>query len=276
MRNLGSAMRNALGLLGTIVAGLSVACGSSEPRTDAERLARGREIVERMSTKLAAAPAMSVTTLEERDEIKKTGGTQKATLTRETTVRRPDRLYSKISGDRQNEIWYDGVGLTIVMHNDKIYGQARAPETLDKTLDAIYERYGVAPPLADYIYSSPAKALLTDTTTGGWVGRETVAGQPTDHLSFKDTGVNWEVWIASTGDPLPQKMAADFTDNKRLRKIVMTFKDWSLAPQIPDDRFAPKVPPDYEGVAVVQRARVLKNLPQGDDSATPAPQDKKK
>src|SRR4029450_12137359 len=57
-----------------------------------------------------------------------------------------------------------------------------APKTLDKTLDAMHERYGIATPFADYMYSSPAKALIADTTTGGWVGRETVAGQETDHL----------------------------------------------------------------------------------------------
>ena len=47
---------------------VSLACGPGEPRTEAERLARGREIIERVSAKLAAAPAFSVTTSEARDE----------------------------------------------------------------------------------------------------------------------------------------------------------------------------------------------------------------
>ena len=38
------------------------ACGSREPATDAERLARGRELVQQMSTRLAAVTALSVTT----------------------------------------------------------------------------------------------------------------------------------------------------------------------------------------------------------------------
>jgi len=239
-------------------AGLSIACGTAAPRTDAERLARGREIIERMSKTLGSAQAFSVTTTEARDEVKANQVTR-VTLTRETTVRRPDRLYSRVSGDRHNEVWYDGVGLTLVMHADKVFGQARAPETLDKTLDALQERYGVSMPFADYLYSSPAKALLAETTTGGWVGREEVNGQATDHLSFKDMGVNWEAWISASGDPLPQRAIAEFRDDKRLRKIDMTFKDWNLSARIGDDRFSPTVPPDYEGVAIVQRARVLKN-----------------
>jgi len=46
----------------------------------------------------------------------------------------------------------------------------------------------------------------------------------------------------------------------------MTFKNWNLAPQIAEDRFSPTVPADYEGVAIVQRARVLRDMPK--DEAT--------
>jgi len=247
-----------------VAATISTACGSGEPKTDAERLARGREIVEKMSAKLGSASAMLVTTSEVREEVRPDGGVRPVTVTRETTVRRPDRLYSKVVGDRTNEVWYDGVGVTLVMHQDKIYGQARSPETLDKTLDAIHERYGVNLPFADYLYSSPAKALLADSTTGGWVGRETIDGQPTDHLAFKDKGTNWEVWVRSTGDPLPVKASAEFPDDKKLRKVSITFASWNFAPQIADDRFKPTVPQGYEGVAIIQRARALREMAKQD------------
>ena len=241
---------------------LAGACGTSEPRTDAERLARGREIVERMSAKLAAAQAFSVTTHEVRTERSASGATRQVKLSRDAVMRRPDRFYSIVSGDRDSQVWYDGIGITVVMHKEKVFGQARAPETLDKALDALHERYGLSTPVADYVYTSPAKALLTDTTTGGWVGRESVGGQDADHLAFKDHGIDWEIWIPATGDPLPVKAINEFPDGKRLRKIELTFSNWNLSPQIGADRFKPTVPADYEGVAMVQRARVLKNVPQ--------------
>jgi hypothetical protein len=251
------------------VAGLAAACGSGEPRTDAERLARGRETIERMSAKLASADSFSLKTRETRDQIKGSGGVQQIALTRETIVRRkPDRLYSKTAGDSENEAWYDGVGITVVLHREKVFGQARMPETLDKTLDSMHERYGVALPVADFVYTSPAKALLTKTTTGGWVGRETLDGQPTDHLSFSDTGVKWQLWVASDGDPVPKKLIAEFTDNARLRKAEAVFNEWSFSPQIASDRFTPTVPEDYEGIAIVQRARTLRNMPKDEATAT--------
>ena len=277
MRDVLPLLRNCfrLAFIAGLSAGLVNACGEREPRTDAERLARGKEVVERMSARLAAAPSFSVATREVRDQVRRSGQSEKVNLTRDTIVRRPDRLYTKTAGDVQNESWYDGIGLTIVMHKDKVFGQARMPETLDKTLDAMHERYGVATPVADFVYASPAKALLTDTTSGGWVDRETVDGKQADHVSFKDTGVNWDLWVAATGEPLPVKAVVEFTDSRRLRKVELAFTDWNLAPQIASDRFTPLVPKDYEGIAMVQRARVLRNVPEGEAEAAPTTGGKK-
>jgi hypothetical protein len=97
-----------------------------------------------------------------------------------------------------------------------------------------------------------------------------LSDKETDHLAFKDKGVNWQLWIPTTGDPLPARAVAEFEGAKRLRKIDITFTDWNLSPQIAVDRFAPTVPADYEGVAMVQRARILKNAPKESTDAVPA------
>jgi hypothetical protein len=241
------------------LATFAAACGGRDPQTDAERLARGREIVERMSARLAGAKAFKVTTVETRQEAGRAGAIRKVTLTRETSVRRPDRLYSKATGDRHNETWYDGVGITLVLHEAKVFGQGRAPETLDKALDALHERYGISAPFSDYAFSSPAKALLTSATTGGWVKREDDEGVETDHLSFKDTGVQFDLWIPTKGDPLPRRASTTFDSDKRLKRVDTTFRGWDLAPTLPDDQFKPSVPADYEGVAILQRAAVLRS-----------------
>ena len=86
------------------VAGLAIitllACGPREPRTDAERLARGRELVQEMSTRLAAATQVSVTTTEVRDIVRASGAKERVSQTGVYTVRRPDRFYAKMTGGR--------------------------------------------------------------------------------------------------------------------------------------------------------------------------------
>lgn len=241
----------------------------AEPQDAAARLKRGRDLVERMSSTLGGSPAFSVTTHEVRERVDAQGRQQRRTLTRDSVVRRPDRLYFKTSGDAENEGFYDGKGLTLVMHRDKVFAQARMPETLDRTMDAITERYGIPMPLGDFVYSSPAKALLSRTTSGGWVGREDAGGTQTDHLAFKDTGISWELWLPTSGQPLPRRLKATIEAPRGANHIDVTFSRWNLSPQSPDRLFVPRVPPDYEGIALIQRAAILRHARPADSVAQP-------
>ena len=57
--------------LAVVTAVSLAACGTREPSTDAERLARGRELVQQMSAKLAAATDVTATTTELRDVVQR-------------------------------------------------------------------------------------------------------------------------------------------------------------------------------------------------------------
>ena len=225
-----------------------------------------------MSDALSQAQTLSMNTHEVRDVVQSGGKVVRLTLDHKTTIRRPDRLYVETTGERRNEAWYDGQGITVVMHNDKVFAQARMPETLDRTIDALHERYGYYMPGSDMLYSNPAHALLTDTTTGGWVGIETIDGQACDHLAFEDRGVKWELWVPTTGTPLPRRSKADFPYQKRPRSFEIDFTNWNLSPTIAADLFNPEVPTGYEGIAMIQRAAVLANV--SDQAAPPADQKK--
>jgi hypothetical protein len=240
----------------------SVGCSrETAPATPEARLQKGKEVIQRMSDTLEHAQAFSVTTHETREQPKIVGGQpEEMKLTRQTVMRRPDRLYFKTTGDNDNELFYDGAGITYVSHRDKVFAQAPMPETLDRTLDSMNERYGMAVPLADFLYANPAHALIADTTTGGWVGRETVEGQACDHVAFQDSGVSWELWIAA--DNLPRRAKADFPASRRVKRADVTFSDWNLAPSIDAARFHATVPADYEGIAMIQRAAILRNNPE--------------
>jgi hypothetical protein len=250
-------------LSGWAVTGLAVfnlaACGQRQPSTEAERLARGRELVQQMSTRLAAASELSATTTEVRDVVRVSGRKEPVSLTGVYTMRRPDRFHSKLTGGRGLEAWYNGKVLTIASHKDKVFAQAPMPENIDRTLDVLAERYDMALPMGDLFYGSAEKALLSDTTTGGYVGTENVGDTSCVHLAFKDVGVDWELWLPEKGDPLPKRLKIVQRQRRGQPEVDLTFTGWNLAPQVTTATFVPKLPADYEGIAIVQRAAAIRN-----------------
>jgi hypothetical protein len=263
-----------LGFVATVTLSLT-ACGTREPATDAERLTRGRELVQQMSARLAAAPSVSVTTSELREVVRASGKKEAVTQTGLYTMRRPDRFYAKMTGPRALEAWYNGKTLTIASHAHKVFAQAPMPETTDRALDALAERYDMPLPMGDLLYGSAEKALLSDTTTGGYVGTEDVGGVRTVHLAFKDKGVDWEVWLPAQGEPLPKRLKVVQTKRTGQPVVDLTFTAWDLAPKLEDAAFAPKVPGEYEGIAILQRAAAVKRAAEAAATDPAAPTDKK-
>ena len=263
------AMLSSLALAGLATISL-VACAPREPATDAERLARGRELVQQMSERLASATALSVTTTEVRERVRASGKKEPVSQTGVYTMRRPDRFHTKVTGGLSLESWYNGKTLTIASHPEKVFAQAPMPDTIDRTLDALAERYDMPLPLGDLLHSSAEKALLSDTTTGGYVGTENVGDTPCVHLAFKDVGVDWELWLPVQGEPLPKRLKAVLKRRTGQPVVDLTFTAWDLAPQVTDATFVPKVPAEYEGIAILQRAAAVKNTASGAPAAEPA------
>jgi len=259
--------RSGLALLAAVTL---TACGRPEPTSDADRLARGRQLVQQMSTRLAAVNAVTASTTGTRDRVRASGRKESLSQTGVYSLRRPDRFYTKLSGSVGLEFWYNGKTMTIANHSEKVFAQAPMPDTIDRTLDALAERYDMALPLSDLFYSSPEKALLSDTTTGGYVGREPVNGTPCVHLAFKDAGADWEIWLPEQGEPLPKRFKVVQTGRTGQPVTDVTFTEWNLTPSITDATFVPKVPAEYEGIAVVQRAAAIKHTAAADLPADPA------
>ena len=267
-----SAPQKAVRIVGSILAiaaaALATACAPREPSTEAERLARGKAIIERMSSKLASAQTLSVTTREVRDELKLNAQPHIVTLTRETVIRRPNRAYFKTSGDVQNEGWYDGVGFTIAMHGEKVFAQARMPETLDKTLDSMHERYGVATPVADLLYRlQPRHFSPTRRPVAGWPGKPSTASWPIisgsrTRASAGKSGLRPTV-IRCRSRATPSSPRASACAKSIWRSATGTWPRRSAT-----NASTPAVPADYEGIAILQRARVLRQ--HSGDAPAPA------
>jgi hypothetical protein len=252
---------------------------SRDPTTPEAKLARGKEIIGKMSARLASANAISVTTEQVRERVRRNGEKETMTVSQQLLVRRPDRVWFKTTGDEQDrEGWYNGKELTLVGHRDKVFARAPMPETIDRSMDVMSERYGIILPMGDLVYSSPEKALIGPKTSGGWAGREERDGVSCDHLAFQDVGADWQIWIPASGEPLPKRLQVTFKKRRGEPTTRIAFKEWNFAPQVEDGSFAKEVPAGYEGIAMIQRASILINRPESSpETAAPsgAAQEKK-
>ncbi|MBC7898481.1 MAG: DUF2092 domain-containing protein [Saprospiraceae bacterium] len=250
-------------LLALIILSVTVAagCGGANTATSSSKPADAKgnaaEILAKMTEKIKAAPAFSFNTAENSDRPKRGGGVEKLNVTRNTTIRSPDRMYFKTTGDRDLETFYDGKSMILMSHKDKVWGQFTAPPTLGETMDKIKEHYGMPMPVADLL-GLDAKGKLRNPANVATVEKnETVGGVECSVLKFQNADVDWEVWIPVSGDPLPKKFHAKYKTTKGQPESTIEFSDWNLAPQITDNTFLANIPNEYEGIPVIQRAAAV-------------------
>ena len=244
-----------------LIAVTAMACGeagtSTSTANSADSKAKAEQLLTKMTEKLKSTPAFSFKTAEITDRPKRGGGAEKLNIARDVTVKTPDRLYFKATGDRDLEAFYDGKSMILMSHKDKVWGQLNAPPTLTETVDRIEVHYGMPLPVADLLGLDATGKLRNAANVGSIEKKETVGGVECDVLKFQNPDVDWEVWIPVTGEPLPKKFHAKYKTAKGQPESTIEFSDWNLSPQITDTTFLANIPDEYEGIPIVQRASAV-------------------
>jgi hypothetical protein len=245
--------------------GVSAGC-SREPTTPEAKRQRGDEIVRQMSDRLAGAVTFTVQTADTRDRMR--GGRKVAAkTTRQFTVRRPDRIAMRVTGDSDVKGWYDGRKLTFVSDAQKVWARVNGAPSIDETLDRLAERLAMPMPVADFLYSSPFEALIGKASTGGYVGREPVNGVDCLHVAYQHPGADWDLWVAEQGDPLPKRFRVTDKTVTPARTVEVVFDNWVLGAPVTDAVFTPVVPAGYERIPLAVQAE---DLPAQGATAPPA------
>lgn len=243
-------LRNSLALRGiqytviVLIAAVVVApaCSRDPSPGTPEAVAEGNRVLRAMSDTLTAAQAFRFETSESLDPIGASAGGQALRFRRMVTVRRPDALFFNVQGTgntaRDISAYYDGetVSLRDNAHGD--WAQTMVPGTLDEMLDDVARRYSLPVPIADVIYSVPYDAFIGPNTKGGFVGRETIDGVQCARLSYGDEFVDVQVWVPSTGPPLPRRVQLVYKTTPGSPVARIDFTRWEIDPKIADGLFA--------------------------------------
>lgn len=155
---------------------------------------------------------------------------QKVQLARSSRVEvvRPNRLRVDSRGDRG---WskvnvFDGANFLVHDRSQNVYARVATPATLDEFFDFLFEKYGVSPPVADFLLSDVHSVLTREATSAAVLGDAIVAGKECDHIAFTGDLLDWQIWIEKGDRPWPRKFIITYKDIDVRPQFTAVFRDW--------------------------------------------------
>lgn len=148
------------------------------------------------------------------------------------TMGGPSLLHVKIETDSQSrEVFYNGKTFTLVAPRAGKYLQLPATGTVGTMLTRAYDDWGVDFPVQDLFRWGDPTATAERPKEGFKVGSARIGDAMTDHYAFRQTGVDWQIWIDQGDKPLPRKMVITNLEDPAQPQYV-TYFGWDLAPVI--------------------------------------------
>lgn len=115
-------------------------------------------------------------------------------------------------------------------------------------LDFARESLGLIIPAADMVYRNAFPLLMQDVSLAMVVGEAVIGGVKCHHLLFSRPGVDFQVWVAESGNPLPRKYVVTDTGTPAGLSITTVMSDWNVAPTATDSRFTFVPPPGTKAI----------------------------
>jgi hypothetical protein len=217
---------------------------------------RSDQLLRAMSDLLARAPALSYTTTQVFERVRRSGERVTERTSKQVVLKRPDGLWVRTLGDgRDGALWYDGKTISVQANARKMYATGPVQGNLDQLIDYVGERLAVPLPTADLLYSSPYESFVGRSTRGTYQGRAEVGGVACHRLAFEDEAVDWQICLDEGARPLPRRLEIVYKTDPGPPRVTVTFAEWNLAPAIAADAFTFRVPEGYERVRLVHVAR---------------------
>lgn len=207
---------------------------------------RADDALKRMSEHLRKLPRFTLSALHEYDLVTESG--QKIQMSRQMTIRveRPHGLLVQGAGDDGVRAYiYDGHSFTVVDYESRIYSRVQAPETIDRMLDLLAERYGLSVPTADLVGENAYATLMADVTRGDYVGRSRIGSAPCHHLAFVQPNLDWQIWIADSDKPYPLKLVLTYKLDPGSPQFIARMDAWNLETAIDPKQFEFQPPPEF-------------------------------
>jgi hypothetical protein len=162
---------------------------------------------------------------------------------------RPDKIrVSRMGGYAEVDLVFDGKTLSVLGKNLKAFAQTDSAGSVDKLVGRLRNEFGIAMPGADLVLSSVYDELMTDVIDAKHIGRGVIDGVECDHLAFRGTDVDWQLWVEVGDRPIPRKYVITSKAVTSGPQYTLRIKDWKTDAPVAADAFAFKPPADAKKV----------------------------
>jgi hypothetical protein len=211
------------------------------------------QILKRMTDYLGGLKQFSVHTQNTLEDVLDSGQRVDFEVSASVIVSRPNKLRAERKGDLLNQIfYYNGKTLTLYNPSDKVYATEPAPGTIEGMLDFARESLGLVIPVSDLVYRNAFALLMEDVTLAAVVDKAVIGGVKCDHLLFSRPGVDFQVWVADKGQPLPHKYVVTDTGTPARLSVTSVMSDWKVAPAVADGHFTFVPPQGAKGIVFMR------------------------
>jgi hypothetical protein len=181
---------------------------------------------------------------------------------------RPDKLrVRRTSGYADVDLVYDGKTISIYGNDAKSYVQADLPGTVDQMIAELQARSGFGMPGTDLLLSNAFDELMATTIEGKHIGQGVVDGVECEHLAFRTSDTDWQIWIESGPKPVPRKYVITSKTLAGAPQYTLRTRDWKTDAFSDPDTFAFKAPAEATKIAPDSAAMAeFDELPPGTPS----------
>jgi hypothetical protein len=215
-------------------AGTPAANGAS---TDADKNPAAIAALTSMSNYLKTLQSFQVSAVVTRDDVLDDGELIQYDTRVNLLARSPDRLRVETDNARQHRFYfYDGKTFTLYAERVNYFASAPAPATIGQLVDEVNDRFAVELPLADLFYWSGSDSKLGEIVGAIDVGPAVVGGVTCEQYAYRQTGMNWQIWIQQGDFPLPRKLVISTLTDEARPQYSATL-EWNLAPSFNEASF---------------------------------------
>jgi len=198
-----------------------------------------QELLKASTDFLSGQERFSLDTESSIDVVLGTGQKIQFDHTARVSVERPNKLRAERTGDLVDQVfYYDGKSLTLHDPHGNYYATIDAPGSLEAMLDFAREKLDVVAPAGDLLYKNAYDILMQNVTSGFVVGKGVVDGVRCDHLAFRTSLVDWQIWIEEGKRPLVRKLVITTRDKLNAPQFTVVAKNWDLKPEFSPATFS--------------------------------------